>query len=257
VPQPGWIGARRRVGSLSEGRSSRRPPLRIGSNRLSINIRLDQLSRMHCANSNCSISCSREFDQIVVGDRVDNQERHHVQEKKTGISGLAWSLQRRWQSPDSLLLPPAARSLAEDRLQRTSPREGLRGAALYASLRRSNPRSCTQVVRHRSLRQSSKAAAHRNQLNRQHCSWAMVNPRSRRSNASETSKPVQVRTGDSNRQPGARKRPSATGARTWPFGSRAVKLRVSIFFPNYLRQRTLRSAFSPLASPLVLQITAF
>jgi len=74
VPQPGWIGARRRVGSLSEGRSSRRPPLRIGSNRLSINIRLDQLSRMHCANSNCSISCSREFDQIVVGDRVDNQE---------------------------------------------------------------------------------------------------------------------------------------------------------------------------------------
>ena len=74
MPQPGWIGARRRVGSLSEGRSSRRPPLRIGSNRLSINIRLDQLSRMHCANSNCSISCSREFDQIVVGDRVDNQE---------------------------------------------------------------------------------------------------------------------------------------------------------------------------------------
>jgi len=217
VPQPGWIGARRRVGSLSEGRSSRRPPLRIGSNRLSINIRLDQLSRMHCANSNCSISCSREFDQIVVGDRVDNQEPSPRTGKKREFPVSPGACNGAGSRPIHCFFLPQHVHLRKI-VYRTSPREGLRGAALYASLRRSNPRSCTQVVRHRSLRQSSKAAAHRNQLNRQHCSWAMVNPRSRRSNASETSKPVQVRTGDSNRQPGARKRPSATGARTWPLG---------------------------------------
>jgi predicted RNA-binding Zn ribbon-like protein len=45
-----------------------------------------------------------EFGQLVVRDRRD-----HGQEK---ISGLAWHTQRRWQSPETLLLP-LARSLGD------------------------------------------------------------------------------------------------------------------------------------------------
>lgn len=48
-----------------------------------------------------------QFGQIVARDR-----RHAQGQKKAGISGLAWRQQRRWQSPESLLLP-IARSLAE------------------------------------------------------------------------------------------------------------------------------------------------
>jgi predicted RNA-binding Zn ribbon-like protein len=50
-----------------------------------------------------------EFGQIVVRDRLYRQE--HPQGEK-GISGLIWRRQRRWQSPESLLLP-LARSLAD------------------------------------------------------------------------------------------------------------------------------------------------
>ena len=50
-----------------------------------------------------------EFGQIVVRDRLYRQE-HGPGEK--GISGLIWRRQRRWQSPESLLLP-LARSLAD------------------------------------------------------------------------------------------------------------------------------------------------
>ena len=52
-----------------------------------------------------------EFGQIVVRDRLDKQENNHGPEK-SGISGLAWRRQRRWQSPEALLLP-LARSLAD------------------------------------------------------------------------------------------------------------------------------------------------
>jgi predicted RNA-binding Zn ribbon-like protein len=48
-----------------------------------------------------------QFGQIVVRDR-----RHDQGQEKGGISGLTWRQQRRWQSPESLLLP-IARSLAE------------------------------------------------------------------------------------------------------------------------------------------------
>jgi predicted RNA-binding Zn ribbon-like protein len=48
-----------------------------------------------------------QFGQVVVPDR------HHAQERENrGSSGLAWRQQRRWRSPESLLLP-LARSLAE------------------------------------------------------------------------------------------------------------------------------------------------
>ena len=52
-----------------------------------------------------------EFGQIVVRDRLYDQKHGQAQEKG-GISGLAWRPQRRWQSPESLLLP-IARSLAD------------------------------------------------------------------------------------------------------------------------------------------------
>ena len=52
-----------------------------------------------------------EFGQIVVHDRVYDQEHDHGQETRR-ISGLAWRPQRRWRSPESLLFP-IARSLAD------------------------------------------------------------------------------------------------------------------------------------------------
>jgi len=50
-----------------------------------------------------------EFGQIVVRDRLDDQE-HGVTHR--GIAGFAWRPQRRWRSPESLLFP-IARSLAD------------------------------------------------------------------------------------------------------------------------------------------------
>jgi len=50
------------------------------------------------------------FGQIVVRDR--RYGHGHGNEKPEEISGLAWHQQRRWQSPESLLLP-IARSLAD------------------------------------------------------------------------------------------------------------------------------------------------
>ncbi len=52
-----------------------------------------------------------EFGQIVVRDRRHDQKHDHENEKG-GISALAWRRQRRWHSPESLLLP-IARSLAD------------------------------------------------------------------------------------------------------------------------------------------------
>jgi predicted RNA-binding Zn ribbon-like protein len=52
-----------------------------------------------------------EFGQIVVRHRLHKWEHDHGEEE-TGVSGLAWRPQRRWQSPESLLLP-LARSLAD------------------------------------------------------------------------------------------------------------------------------------------------
>jgi predicted RNA-binding Zn ribbon-like protein len=52
-----------------------------------------------------------EFGQIVVRNRSSGRDRGHAG-RKSGISGLVWRRQRRWQSPESLLLP-LARSLAD------------------------------------------------------------------------------------------------------------------------------------------------
>jgi predicted RNA-binding Zn ribbon-like protein len=52
-----------------------------------------------------------EFSQIVVRDRLYRQQDDHAG-LKGGVSGLVWRRQRRWQSPETLLLP-LARSLAD------------------------------------------------------------------------------------------------------------------------------------------------
>jgi predicted RNA-binding Zn ribbon-like protein len=52
-----------------------------------------------------------EFGQIVVRGRLSGQQHNHGEER-SGISGLAWRRKRRWQSPESLLLP-LAQSLAD------------------------------------------------------------------------------------------------------------------------------------------------
>ena len=64
---------------------------------------LEQLNRL--------LARDEEFGQIVVRDRLSKEEHDHGQQE-TGNSGLAWRPQRRWQSPESLLLP-LARSLAD------------------------------------------------------------------------------------------------------------------------------------------------
>jgi predicted RNA-binding Zn ribbon-like protein len=64
---------------------------------------LEQLNRL--------LARDEEFGQIVVRDRLSKEEHDHGQQEK-GNSGLAWRPQRRWQSPESLLLP-LARSLAD------------------------------------------------------------------------------------------------------------------------------------------------
>jgi len=53
----------------------------------------------------------QEFGQIVVRDRLSDREHDHGKDKGSP-SGLAWRPQRRWHSPESLLLP-IARSLAD------------------------------------------------------------------------------------------------------------------------------------------------
>jgi predicted RNA-binding Zn ribbon-like protein len=52
-----------------------------------------------------------EFGQIMVRDRLQKQGHSHG-DAKNGVSGLVLRRQRRWQSPESLLLP-LARSLAD------------------------------------------------------------------------------------------------------------------------------------------------
>jgi predicted RNA-binding Zn ribbon-like protein len=52
-----------------------------------------------------------EFGQIAVGDLAHDHTRNHEQDEKP-VSGLVWRLQRRWRSPDTLLLP-IARAMAD------------------------------------------------------------------------------------------------------------------------------------------------
>src|SRR5262249_47940488 len=62
--------------------------------------RLEPLNRL--------LARDEEFGQIVIRDQ---RRQHRAESEIGGISGLAWRSQRRWHSPESLLLP-IARSLA-------------------------------------------------------------------------------------------------------------------------------------------------
>jgi predicted RNA-binding Zn ribbon-like protein len=67
---------------------------------------LRQLERL-----NLLLARDEEFGQIVVRDRLYEQEHDHGPGKR-GISSLALQMQKRWRSPESLLFP-LARSLAD------------------------------------------------------------------------------------------------------------------------------------------------
>ena len=62
---------------------------------------LEPLNRM--------LARDEEFGQIVIRDRTVG---HDHEQENSGISGLSWHPQRRWHSPESLLLP-IARALAD------------------------------------------------------------------------------------------------------------------------------------------------
>jgi predicted RNA-binding Zn ribbon-like protein len=52
-----------------------------------------------------------EFGQVVAQNRAHDHRRDHKPDEKP-VSGLVWRLQRRWRSPDTLLLP-IARAMAD------------------------------------------------------------------------------------------------------------------------------------------------
>jgi predicted RNA-binding Zn ribbon-like protein len=106
-----------------------------------------------------------EFGQIVVCDRLYENDRS---EKKRGISGLAWRPQRRWQSPESLLLP-LARSLAElictEDFTYVKACEGPPCTLLFVDRTRGHARKwCSMAV----CGNRAKQAAHRNRLRTQY-----------------------------------------------------------------------------------------
>jgi predicted RNA-binding Zn ribbon-like protein len=106
-----------------------------------------------------------EFGQIVVRDRLDE---HDGGAEKRGISGLAWRRQRRWQTPEALLLP-LARSLAElvctEDFTYVKACEGLPCTLLFVDRTRGHARRwCSMAV----CGNRAKQAAHRNRLRSPH-----------------------------------------------------------------------------------------
>jgi predicted RNA-binding Zn ribbon-like protein len=103
-----------------------------------------------------------EFGQIVVRDRRDERG-----EEESGISGVAWRPQRRWQAPESLLLP-LARSLAElvcaEDFTYVKACEAPPCTLLFVDRTRGHGRRwCSMAV----CGNRAKQAAHRNRLKRQ------------------------------------------------------------------------------------------
>jgi predicted RNA-binding Zn ribbon-like protein len=107
-----------------------------------------------------------EFGQIVVRDRLHDQEHDRGQEK-SGSGGLAWRPQRRWQSPESLLFP-IARSLADlicaEDFTYVKACEGPPCTLLFVDRTRGHARKwCSMAV----CGNRAKQAAHRNRLKKQ------------------------------------------------------------------------------------------
>ena len=107
-----------------------------------------------------------EFGQIGVRDWLREGEHDRGQEKRE-TSGLAWRLQRRWQSPESLLFP-IARSLADlvcvEDFTYVKACEGPPCTLLFVDRTRSHARRwCSMAV----CGNRAKQAAHRDRLKRQ------------------------------------------------------------------------------------------
>ena len=107
-----------------------------------------------------------EFGQIGVRDWLREGEHDRGQEKRE-TSGLAWRLQRRWQSPESLLFP-IARSLADlvcvEDFTYVKACEGPPCTLLFVDRTRGHARRwCSMAV----CGNRAKQAAHRNRLKRQ------------------------------------------------------------------------------------------
>jgi predicted RNA-binding Zn ribbon-like protein len=105
-----------------------------------------------------------EFGQIVVRDRLREDDRG---QQKRETSGLAWRLQRRWQSPESLLFP-IARLLADlvcaEDFTYVKACEGPPCTLLFVDRTRGHARKwCSMAV----CGNRAKQAAHRNRLKRQ------------------------------------------------------------------------------------------
>jgi len=106
-----------------------------------------------------------EFGQLVVRERPSDQE-HRGGLEKEAPSGLAWRAQRRWQSPESLLLP-LARSLADlvcnEDFTYVKACEGPPCTLLFVDrTRRHTRRWCSMAI----CGNRAKQAAHRNRLKR-------------------------------------------------------------------------------------------
>src|SRR5262249_16024332 len=107
-----------------------------------------------------------EFGQIVVRERHPDQENRGGLEKEAP-SGLAWHTQRRWQSPESLLLPLAP-SLADlvrtQDLTHVKACEGPPCTLLFVDRTRHHTRRwCSMAI----CGNRATQAAHRNRLKRQ------------------------------------------------------------------------------------------
>jgi predicted RNA-binding Zn ribbon-like protein len=126
---------------------------------------LDPASLRELQPLNQLLARDREFGQIVVRDRLCEQE-HKRGREKTGIGGLAWRPERRWQSPESLFFP-IARSLADlvcaEDFTYVKACEGPPCTLLFVDRTRGHARKwCSMAV----CGNRAKQAAHRNRLKR-------------------------------------------------------------------------------------------
>ncbi|WP_024519123.1 ABATE domain-containing protein [Bradyrhizobium sp. Tv2a-2] len=98
-----------------------------------------------------------EFGQVVAGETV----RKKSEQNEPSVSGLVWSPQRRWRSPDALLFPIAqamARLVCEEDFRHVKACEGHRCTLLFVDRTRGRVRRwCSMSV----CGNRAKQAAHR------------------------------------------------------------------------------------------------
>jgi predicted RNA-binding Zn ribbon-like protein len=106
-----------------------------------------------------------EFGQVVVRDRLHDRRHDHAR-KKGEAFGLTWHIQRRWRSPESLLLPIAqsfADLICTEDFTHVKACEGAPCTLLFVDRTRGHARRwCSMAV----CGNRAKQAAHRNRLKR-------------------------------------------------------------------------------------------